>query len=97
MHRVPGDELPGPGDPPGTFCWRQQGPGVGTPGGRYILYVCPHGRGYCGVPIRPNHLANGAGWTHDGNDDRPTLSPSVNCIGGCGWHGFVTAGEMTSV
>jgi hypothetical protein len=101
MARVPGDEIPERDDPPGTFCWRMQGPGNGTPGGRYLLFVCPKAPKspslYCGVPIRPHVLPNGAGWTHDGNDDAPTLSPSVNCVGGCGWHGFIQAGRMTSV
>lgn len=97
MRRTGGDELPEPDAPAGSFCWRQQGPGNGTPGGRYLLYLCPRGGGYCGVPITPHRLPNGATWTHDGNDDRPTITPSINCVGGCGWHGFVTAGEMTSV
>jgi hypothetical protein len=95
MRRVSGDEVPEADDPPGVFCWRTQGPGNGTPGGRYLLYVCPRDKGFCGVPIAPNHLANGASWHHDGNDDAPTLTPSVNCVGGCGWHGWVRGGVMT--
>lgn len=31
-------------------------------------------------------------WTWDGNEDKPTLSPSIHTLG-C-WHGFVRAGEM---
>lgn len=26
--------------------------------------------------------------------DKPTLTPSINCTGGCGWHGFVRDGEF---
>jgi hypothetical protein len=95
MARTPGDEPPDPGAAPGTFCWRSQAATPYSPGGRYLLYVCPRGAGYCGVPVRPNVLPNGAGWHHDGDDDAPTLTPSVNCVGGCGWHGWVRAGSLT--
>ena len=97
MQRTEGDEVPDHDAPPGAFCWRTEPPDDTTPGGRYLLYVCPRGAGFCGVPIRPNVLPNGAGWNHDGNDDAPTLTPSVNCVGGCGWHGFITNGRMTGV
>jgi hypothetical protein len=97
MRRTAGDEVPETEDAPGTFCWRRQGPGQGTPGGRYLLYVCPRQQDYCGVPIAPHQLPNGAKWQHDGNDDAPTLTPSVNCVGGCGWHGFIQRGVMTNV
>ena len=64
---------------------------------RRIVYACPRGKGLCGVAIAPSKLPNGASWTFDGNMETPTLSPSINCVGGCGWHGFVTAGEWRSV
>lgn len=35
-------------------------------------------------------------WEWDGNTDAPTLKPSINCVGCCGWHGFLTAGEFKS-
>lgn len=31
-------------------------------------------------------------WGWDGNEDAPTLTPSVHCIGH--WHGYVRAGEL---
>lgn len=95
MQRAAGDEVPEHDAPLGTFAWRTEAPDATTPGGRYLLYRCPRDQGLCGVPIRPNVLPNGAGWSHDGNDDAPTLTPSVNCVGGCGWHGFIRAGVMT--
>lgn len=36
-------------------------------------------------------------WTWDGNEEAPTLKPSiVHAVerGGCGWHGWLTAGEF---
>lgn len=94
MRHVPGDEVPD-GETPGEFAWRTQGPAAHTPGGRFLMYTCPRGR-VCGVPIRPHVLPNGAGWAWDGDEDAPTLAPSINCVGGCGWHGFVVAGRMTN-
>ena len=32
-------------------------------------------------------------WTWDGNRDAPTFSPSVNCAGHCGWHGYIRNGR----
>ena len=34
-------------------------------------------------------------WEFDGNRDRPTFTPSINC-GGC-WHGYVQAGRCVDV
>ena len=41
-------------------------------------------------------------WKWDGNVERPTLTPSINCVaekggkptGGCGWHGHITNGVI---
>jgi hypothetical protein len=33
-------------------------------------------------------------WHWDGNEDKPTLAPSVHHLGG--WHGYVRAGRMES-
>lgn len=71
-----------------------------------ILFVCPNGK-RCGVLLGPSAVPRSEDgrlnvWGWDGNVDRPTITPSINCIaekdgistGGCGWHGFVTAGVM---
>lgn len=36
-----------------------------------------------------------AQWSWDGNRDRPTFAPSINC-GTCGWHGFVEGGRCVN-
>lgn len=60
-----------------------------------IVFGCPRQPGnVCGVPLLPKRLPNGAGWAWDGDIEQPTLTPSINCVGGCGWHGFVTKGEI---
>lgn len=70
----------------------------------HIIFVCPNGH-RCGVFIGPRFVDRknpdmACVWGWDGNMDRPTLTPSINCIaekdgaktGGCGWHGHITAG-----
>jgi hypothetical protein len=32
------------------------------------------------------------GW--DGNYQEPTITPSIGCDHRCGWHGFITNGEI---
>lgn len=48
----------------------------------------------CGHPKPPND--DGATWDITGGslDDVTTLtlSPSINCVGCCGWHGYLTNG-----
>jgi len=69
-------------------------------------FACVRGRGYCGsVAIGCGHKpAGNKTWAWDGNVDAPTLSPSINCLShgpngekyaGCGWHGWLRAGEWT--
>lgn len=68
-----------------------------------ILYGCPLRPGQsCNVPISPNTTAGGHTWTWDGNMEKPTLQPSINCLAerngeqlaGCGWHAHITGGEF---
>jgi len=58
-----------------------------------MLFSCPGcGEiGYC--PLE----GPGDKWGWDGNEDAPTLTPSIHSApdkGGCGWHGFMTAGNF---
>jgi hypothetical protein len=32
-------------------------------------------------------------WDWDGNKENPTFSPSINCSGHCGWHGYIKQGK----
>jgi hypothetical protein len=41
------------------------------------------------------HNGGIAQWDWNGNRDRPTFSPSINC-GGC-WHGYIENGRCVSV
>lgn len=48
----------------------------------------------------PRHVADGPAWTRTGDSfETLTLTPSIHRVkekGGCGWHGFITNGEVTS-
>lgn len=71
------------------------------------MYACPLRGGPCGPALRIGNGFKPAGtrtWAWDGNLERPTISPSINCLardpetgqvfGGCGWHGYIRAGEF---
>lgn len=83
-------------DQPGEFQFRREGEDAANV---RIVFGCPLRPGSsCSVPVRGESLPNGAGpWGWDGNLESPTLTPSINCVGGCGWHGFITAGQIVHV
>lgn len=68
----------------------------------HIMFVCP-GSKRCGVFLGPEFISrNAVGhpydlnvWQWDGNVTKPTIKPSINCVGGCGAHFFITNGVMT--
>lgn len=94
-------------EPIGSFDIEHANGVVGYPGATgHIIFVCPN-KHRCSVLIGPTHVAKQhpeglAIWGWDGNVDKPTLTPSINCIaekdgkptGGCGWHGFITKGVI---
>jgi hypothetical protein len=68
-----------------------------------LICDCPCGS--CGTelfvpfenPIGPGPLADQWGWKRTGETfETLTLTPSVHRqdLGGCGWHGFITAGDV---
>jgi hypothetical protein len=53
---------------------------------------CPREKGRaCAVWVKP---APNAEWENHGTREAPTLTPSYNCVGGCGWHGYIVDGKM---
>jgi len=55
----------------------------GTPGALRPI-ICPWSIGY--------RNDSGAQWSWDGNEDKPTLTPSLHAVGL--WHGWVRNGEL---
>lgn len=63
--------------------------------GPMIWFKCPRDRLYCAVPAKPSPPnSKGCSWDWDGDIVNPTLTPSVNCETGCGWHGHITKGHV---
>ena len=61
-----------------------------------MAFICP-----CGCEREGYLPLNGDGdpgpsWEWDGNKEAPTLTPSVQQIGGCRWHGWLTDGVWIS-
>lgn len=60
-----------------------------------LLFVCPCGCGDIGhLPLRipPVVVAQQPSWDWDGNEEQPTLTPSIRKLDGCKWHGYLTRG-----
>jgi hypothetical protein len=62
----------------------------------WMEFRCPRSGCYCGqiragYPAKP---ADSPSWQLDGNMEKPTLQPSINCISGCGWNGWLKAGAF---
>jgi Family of unknown function (DUF6527) len=82
--------------PCGTFCWQI----VGDPGATYrVLHSKAPGGTFSSLAVSPAP-ADAQPWNWDGNEDNPTLTPSVYHNRGFGgqaeWHGHFTAGRMVS-
>ena len=73
--------------PAGAWDWRMADDGKT----RYLNFTCPCG---CGVAsmIPVTTVPGGHGWKWDGNEEKPTLSPSIQKLTPCRWHGYLRAG-----
>jgi hypothetical protein len=104
MQRDSRDEWPS-GEPVGSFDIELGAP-QSYDATAHILFVCPNGK-RCAVLLGPRFVDRSSPdrlcvWQWDGNMERPTLYPSIDCIavkdgkptGGCGWHGFITNGVI---
>lgn len=60
----------------------------------FLHVLCPHtSMGYCEFKVwrKPARVPD-LRWHWDGSEHAPTISPSVDCKGGCGRHFTVTSG-----
>lgn len=65
-------------------------------GQRRFWFVCPGPcRSIAALALRPVVEGSGASWAFDGNEDAPTLSPSIHHVG-C-WHGWLNCGQYKEV
>ena len=83
---------------PGAFCWVFQKPD----GARRSLYVFLPSGHVARWPIHPLTTSKGHSWEWDGDEDAPTLTPSLHLLSerpDTGerktlWHGWVTRGRL---
>ncbi len=62
--------------------------------GTLMMLACPGCGRVSGMTVgnpKPDN-GNGATWLLTGPAESPTLHPSVNCVGCCGWHGWLKNG-----
>jgi len=59
-----------------------------------MIEMCPCGCGETGgIHFAPGDGGDpGPKWNWDGNEEEPTLTPSILRTGGCKYHGFLTSG-----
>ncbi|WP_295205873.1 DUF6527 family protein [uncultured Brevundimonas sp.] len=57
-----------------------------------LAFICPCGCGREGY-LPTDVTTQGPRWDWNGDRERPTVRPSVQFVGGCKWHGFLTNGE----
>lgn len=87
---------------PGAFQFQNfDGSGVDDPAAIpaddliWFAYCCPRtGKPCSSILIGLDKPTDRPSWQWDGNVYAPTLTPSINCVGGCKWHGFLTKGEF---
>ena len=92
---------------PGEFAWvrrfkDERGWQVSSdaPGSiRCLAVILPgeHATAFLPVEPCPEWLNGGVHWEWNGNEDAPTLTPSVDSSKTGGWHGFIRAGVMKGV
>lgn len=57
-----------------------------------IDYICPCGCGAHGCLTIRKKGGDSPSWLWDGNEETPTLEPSIQRKAGCRWHGYLTKG-----
>lgn len=64
---------------------------------RYIVLAVPSpaspGFTFNNLPVSEGDNVQGEAWGWDGNEDCPTLTPSIHAVGH--WHGWLKAGVLT--
>jgi hypothetical protein len=63
-------------------------------GGLLYLHCQLPGANFCAIPIQRGPHSSPEPWGWDGNEDAPTITPSINLVGY--WHGFFEKGYFRS-
>ncbi len=62
----------------------------------FLLLACPGCGHVSGMRVGSVKPAQSPSWEMHGGSPLLTLSPSINCTGCCGWHGYLKAGVFES-
>lgn len=79
---------------PGEFVYETRRDYEGATG---LIFACPCGCGdVSGITfdLVPEWRPGEPRWHWNGDEDAPTLSPSLHKTEGCRWHGWLRAGEF---
>lgn len=76
---------------PGEFLWED---GYNEDGTRHLYIVLPGDESPTAIRVVKGPPGGERVWGWDGNEDYPTLWPSIHWLGH--WHGFLTAGRLVS-
>ena len=63
-------------------------------GGETCLHIMLPGHTMICIPIQRGPNTPGKAWGWDGNEEMPTIVPSIHTVGH--WHGFLTNGRLKS-
>lgn len=61
---------------------------------RYLYLHLPGDTTWCAIRVQRGQPGGQRVWGWDGDEDKPTLTPSIHCPGL--WHGFLRAGRLVS-
>lgn len=73
----------------GDFYWSASPPGR-------LTFLCPCGCGDVGGILVAGDESRQPVWQWNGNEEAPTVTPSIRFMSGCQWHGYLTAGVFRS-
>lgn len=75
---------------PGDFCWGE----ANADGTRDLYIVLPGEKNPDAIRVQRGAPGGNRVWGWDGNEDQPTLQPSIHYVGH--WHGYLRAGRLES-
>jgi len=82
---------------PGDFAWDFDSEPMGGDRKKttHYIYLClPGSNRFCAIEVQKGAPGGPRVWGWDGNEDSPTLTPSIHEPGH--WHGWLRAGRLVS-
>ena len=61
-----------------------------------VMMACPGCGRLSGMTAGYPKPGRSPSWEISGPPEAPTFSPSINCVGCCGWHGYLQNGVFNS-